>query len=108
MNRHPQENIPQSTVVKFNFGRLWISILVQDRFDIERRKYTGDDNVQGPEGKGTARTGPRDTVIHYVGSVTNISYLLPDPNTLSSGLNTRGFISPSFRNLSGLKVSGSG
>jgi len=40
--------------------------------------------------------------------VTNIPYLLPDPNVLSSGLNTRGFTSPSLRNLSGLKASGSG
>jgi len=40
--------------------------------------------------------------------VTNISHLLPDPNTLSSGLNTRGFIFPSLRNLSGLKASGLG
>ena len=37
-----------------------------------------------------------------------IPYLLPAPKTLSSGLNTRGSIFPSLRNLSGLKVSGSG
>ena len=63
-----------------------------------------------------ARCLPGQTLgIYKYGSFTvegvceqGISYLLPAPKTLSSGLNTSGSIFPSLRNLSGLKVSGSG
>ena len=52
--------------------------------------------------------GVTSMIIHHHRSANSDSYLLPDPNTLSSGLNTRGSISPFLRNLSGLKASGSG
>ena len=45
---------------------------------------------------------------HSEGGNFDISYLLPNPNTLSPGLGTKGLISPSLRNLSGSKTSGSG
>jgi len=66
-NRCSLENIPHNTRVEFNFGWLWISILIQSRLDVERREYARDDNVQGPESKLSARTGPRDTIINHRG-----------------------------------------
>jgi len=101
--------------VEFAFGNLRISILVQSRPDVERREYASDDEVHGPDGELLAGTDPRDYEYDYSAlaggtrtSKFGVPYLLPDPNTLSSGLKIRGLIFPSLRNLSGLKASGLG
>jgi len=78
-NRCLEGNIPNDTVMEFSFGRLWISILVQGRFNVERREYASDDNVKGPESKAFARTGPRSTIIHRRGRCDR--YLSPPPRS---------------------------
>ena len=58
-------NVPQDTAVKFSFGWLWVSILVQGRLNIESGEYAGDDNVHGAESEASARTGPRNYEYDY-------------------------------------------
>ena len=58
-------NIPNDAAVELSFGRLWISILVQDRLNVEHREYASNDNVEGPESEASARTGPRSYGYDY-------------------------------------------
>jgi len=64
-NRCSKENVPNNTAVEFSLGRLWISTLVQGRLNVERREYTSDDNVHGPESEASAGTGPRSYRYDY-------------------------------------------
>ena len=112
MDLQPRENVPNDSTVELNLGHSGFPILTQGRFNVEHRQHTSDDEVdrlksQVPTGTDPTHTG---TIIHKSGAVwmIPISYLLPAPKTLSSGLNTSGLIFPSLMNLSGLNDSGSG
>ena len=64
-NRCPQENIPNEKTVEFGFGRLRISIFIQDRLDVERGEYRNDENVHCLESKLFARANPRGYKYDY-------------------------------------------
>jgi len=110
-NRYLHENIPNDSSVELNFGRLRIPMLVQGRPNVKHRQHTSNDKIRRPKGEVPAGTDPGDSRVRLLtieGSLSRITYLLPVPKTLSSGLNTSGLIFPSLRNLSGLNVYGSG
>jgi len=85
-------------------------VLVHSILNVEHGGYASDEKVQGAESKVFTGTVPENhqSSYHTSGGMRAVSYRLPAPKTLSSGLNTVGLIFPSLRNLSGLKASGSG
>ena len=109
MNWWFQENIPKNVAIKLSSGELRTSVFVQGGPNVEHRQYVRDGQIHRPESQvptGQILEIPEYPLFTVEGCERGVSHLLPVPKTLSSGLKTSGSIFPSFRNLSGLKVSG--
>ena len=76
-------NTPNEGTVKFCFGHLRISILIQGRLNIERGEYTNDDEVHRPEGEVSARADPSKFKCNYSPFAEGREYrrLLPSPRS---------------------------